>query len=207
MSETLGIIDAPDPASAMLQPIRLQLLEAFREPRSAAEAARLLEQPRQRIGHHVRALEEAGLLEQVGERRKGAFIERLLQSSARTYVVLPQALGALGADRGDVRDRFSSDYLLAAAAGILRDVAALRQLADKQGKRLATLAIEAEVNFATPQEQAAFAREAAECLAELAARYHHDGEGRRFRFTLAGHPAVRRSTPDSPEEETDDTAH
>lgn len=182
----------------MLQPIRQRLLETFREPRSAAEAARILEQPRQRIGYHVRALEGAGLLEKVGERRSGNFVEKLLQSSARTYVIAPGALGMVGADRDAVRDRFSSDYLLAAAAGILRDVGELRTRADGEDKQLATLAIETEVAFATPEDQAAFAEELAETMADLAARYHTDGEGRRFRFTLAGHPAVDRPA-DSPE--------
>lgn len=205
MQQSLGVIGSADPAASMLQPIRLRLLETFREPRSAAEAARLLDQPRQRLGHHVRALEQSGLLRQVGERRSGNFVERILQSSARSYVILPEALGAIGADRHDVQDRFASEYLLAAASGILRDVAALRARADREGKKLATLALETEVNFATPADQAAFAREAAECLADLAARYHTDGEGRRFRFTLAGLPAVRRSA--SPPESSDENAH
>ena len=98
--------------------------------------------------------------------------------------------------------------MLAGASGILRDVAALRERAAREGKKLATLAIEPEINFATPADQAAFARDVADCLADLAARYHTDGEGRRFRFTHAGLPAVRRSAP-HPEssDANDDTTH
>ncbi len=82
-------------AGLMLHPVRMQVLEQFREPASAAEVARRLELPRQRVGHHVRLLQEHGLLLHVGERRKGNFLEQLLQANARAYVIAPQALGPL----------------------------------------------------------------------------------------------------------------
>lgn len=204
MQNTVEVIDGPEAAASMLQSIRLRLLGAFREPASAAAVARRFDLPRQRLGHHVRALEDAGLLRQVGERRTGNFVERLLQSSARGYVIAPQALGEVGAGTGEVRDRFSCEYLLAAAAGILRQVASLRRLADRQGKRVPTLTLETEVNFRDPRAQAAFAEDLAGCLADLVARYHHDGDGRRFRFTIAGHPALGPVT-DAPEENEDES--
>ncbi len=182
-------VERAEQAAAMLDPLRLLLLDAFREPRSAAEAARSLGQPRQRIGHHVRTLRDLGLLSEVGERRRGNFVEQVLQTTARAYVVAPQALGAMAADASQVRDRFSSAYLAAAAAGILRDLCRFRAAADQAGKKLATLTLETEVCFGSPSEQADFARELAGCLAGLTAKYHRDGKGRRFRFTVAGLPA------------------
>jgi hypothetical protein len=148
--------------------------------------------PRQRIGHHVRLLRERGLLEDAGERRKGNFIEQLLVATARLYVIAPQALGGLGSDPEAVRDRFSSEYLAASAARTIRDLAALRQLGDEAGKKVATMTLETEVRFADARQQAQFAAELADALAGLTAKYHDADAsgGRRFRFTVGGYPAL-----------------
>ncbi len=148
--------------------------------------------PRQRIGHHVRLLQRVGLLREVGQRRRGAFTERLLQTTARAWAISPAALGVMGMSPEDIRDEFSSEYLAATAARTLRDVARLREMAEEQGKRVATLTVETEVRFATAAAQAAFADEATAVLTELVGKYHDEiaPDGRRFRFTLGGHPAL-----------------
>ena len=187
-------VGARDEAATLLHPLRRRLLDAFRTPSSAAEVARRLRQPRQRVGHHVRELQSRGLLVSAGERRTGNFVEKLLRSSALSYVISPDALGELAPDPKTIEDRVSSAYLLATAANTLRDVADLRQRADAAGKRLATLTLESEVRFASPADQAGYARELADTLKRLAAKYHDDEAdgGRSFRFTVAGHPAVER---------------
>ncbi len=205
MQRDFALISDPEQAAAALHPLRGQLLEQFREPRSAAEAARSLELPRQRIGHHVRLLQQQGLLAQVGERRRGAFTERLLQTTARAWTISPRALGAIGMAPDDVRDRFSSEYLAVASARTLHDVGILREMADEQGKRLATLTLETEVRFATPADQAAFAQALTRAVADLASRYHDESapEGRTFRFMIGGHPAA----PTHPEGGNDDVSN
>jgi DNA-binding transcriptional ArsR family regulator len=179
-------------ASTVLDVTRLRILAGLREPESAAGVARALGLPRQRVGYHVRALEKEGLLHPVGERRKGGTVERLLQASARSYVVSPEALGALGATRAEIQDRFSSAYQVAATARTLRDLAILQAGAAKAGKKLPTLTLETEVRFASADDQRAFAAELTEAVSHLAARYHDAQvpEGRTFRFVLAGHPAL-----------------
>jgi hypothetical protein len=192
MQHDFDLITRAEQAAAALHPLRSQLLEQFREPQSAAAVARNLELPRQRIGHHVRLLQEQGLLVRAGERRRGAFTEILLQTTARAWAISPGALGAMGMAADEIRDRFSSEYLAVAAARTLRDVGTLRDLADQQGKRLATLTVETEVRFANATEQAAFAEELTQALTDLVARYHDATTpgGRRFRFMMGGHPVV-----------------
>lgn len=191
MQAALDLIEDAERASAVLDPVRGRILAHLREPDSAAGVARALDLPRQRVGYHVRELERRGLLRQVAERRKGNFVERLLEATAVRYLIAPQALGPLAEGADEARDRFSSSYLITAAARTLRDAAELRARADARGKRLPTLTLETEVRFATPADQAAFAEEAAALLSELAARYHDEEaeSGRRFRFALLGHPA------------------
>lgn len=195
MTRDVAVLQTTSQAASLLDATRLAILEALRRPDSAAGVARRLGAPRQRIGYHVRALEAAGLLAVVGERRRRNTVERLLQATATVYVVGPTALGPLGASDAIPPDQFASAYLLAAASRTIGAVAALEDRARATGKALATLTIETEVRFATPAAQHAFARELAETLVALV-RKHHDADaagGRAFRFVVAGHPAVRPS--------------
>jgi DNA-binding transcriptional ArsR family regulator len=192
MQAAVQVLQTLRKASAVLDPTRLRILAGLREPGSAAGVARTLGLPRQRVGYHVRALEKEGLLRLVGERRNRGTTERLLQATARSYVVSPEALGVLGATRAEVQDRFSSAYQVAAMGRTLRDLAILQAGAAKAGKRLPTLTLETEVCFASPEEQRAFAEELTEALSLLSARYHRAQAplGRTFRFVLAGHPTL-----------------
>ncbi len=68
-----------------------------REPICAAELARRLALPRQRVNYHVRELERAGFLRPAGRQRKRNWIEQRYVATARSYVLSPEILGPLGA--------------------------------------------------------------------------------------------------------------
>jgi len=190
----LSVIHDPRRAAALLDPLRLKLLERLSEPNSASGLARQLRLPRQKVNYHLRELEKAKLVELVEERRKGNCIERVVRATAVTYVIDPAALGKLAADPSRVRDRFSSAYLVAVAARAIHELAALRAGAEKAGKKLATMTLETEVRFASAEARNAFAEELTNALADLTAKYH-DGKspgGRRFRFFAGGHPALKK---------------
>jgi DNA-binding transcriptional ArsR family regulator len=191
MQSALAVVDGPEPAASILKPARRRILEHLREPDSASGVAHALGLPRQRVGYHVRQLEKQGLIRAVGERRKGNFIERLLQTTARQYLIGPTALGPLGARPDRIRDRFSGDYLVAVAAQTMRDVGVLQERASQTGKLLATLTLQTEVRFANPQDQNSFAQELTESLTQLAGKYHRpDAEGgRTFRLVVGGYPS------------------
>lgn len=193
MQTSVEILELSEHAELILNPVRARLLEEFREPASAAEVARRLDLPRQRVGHHVRLLQQYDLLRPAGERRKGNFVEQLLQARARTYVIAPQALGNLGTNPEAIRDRFSSEYLAVTAAAMIADLAVLRRRADAEGLRVATLTLETQVRFASPGDQAAFAADLAQALAALTRKYHSPATagGRTFRFAVGGHPTVQ----------------
>jgi DNA-binding transcriptional ArsR family regulator len=194
------VLDAAEAASALLDPSRLRILTALREPDSSAGVARTLGLPRQRVGHHVRALEAAGLLTCVGERKKRNCVERLLQATARAYVLAPRLLGELGLSADEARDRFSSTYLLAAANRVIEEVAALRPRADAAGKKLPTLTLQTEVRFASARSQNEFLEALLAAFSELVARHHRPDApgGRTFRISLLGHPALAPEPPASP---------
>src|SRR5262245_45101343 len=106
------VIDSWETASAVLDPTRQLVLEQLALPDTAANVARSLGLPRQRIGYHVRELEKHGLIEQVAERRRGNCMERVVQATARRFIISPAALGQLGADPNQVADSMSAAYLI-----------------------------------------------------------------------------------------------
>lgn len=168
--------------SAPLAPLRRAVLEQLREPASATEVAARLGESRQRVNYHVRALERGGLVELVEERPRRGCTERVVRATADAVVVEPAVVGEVGD-----RDRYAADALLANGARLVRDVAAAREAAEAQGRRLLTFAIEAEVGFEHPADLERFADALADRIAELAAEL---GPGRRrYRVIVGGHPA------------------
>jgi DNA-binding transcriptional ArsR family regulator len=187
----IEVLRDPARAANLLQPERLRVLENLLEPDSASGVARRLQLPRQQVNYHLRELEKCGLVEFIEERRRGNCLERLVQATARSYLISPDALGRLGRDPALQPDRFSAAYLLAAAARAIREVARLLVRADKAGKRVATLTLETEVRFADAAARSAFAEELTNAVARLAAKYNTDRPGgRRFRFFLGAYPAA-----------------
>ena len=176
-----------DVSRARLSPLRRRALEELTEPASAAALAARLGESRQRVNYHVRELERAGLVELVEERRRRGCIERVVRATARAVVVDPEVIGDLDAI-AETQDRFAADMMLAIAARAVGDVAAMREKADAQGRRLVTFAIEADVAFDRPVDIERFADALAERVTELAAQFDSGRAGRRYRLIVGGYP-------------------
>lgn len=186
----IQVIDDPAVAEVSLDPIRVALLSQLTEPRSAAMLASRVGLPRQKVNYHLRTMEKHGLVELHEERRKGNVTERLMQATAASYVISPEALAAVQPDPDESPDRLSAGWLLALAAKLVRDVGALVTGTTRAGKKLATFGLEAEVRFASAADRAAFAEELAGAVTSLVAKYHDESAdgGRLHRLVVAVHP-------------------
>jgi DNA-binding transcriptional ArsR family regulator len=190
------VIEDAAAAEVSLDPIRARLLAELAEPASAAMLAARVGLPRQKVNYHLKALERHGLVELVGERRKGNMTERLMRATAASYVISPLALAAVQPDPKRSRDQLSARWLLALAAGLVRDVGTLITGAAKARKPLATYALDGEVRFASAADRAAFVQELTQGVSALIAKYH-DGSaehGRDHRVVVAVHPTVKPET-------------
>ncbi|MEU8203981.1 helix-turn-helix domain-containing protein [Streptosporangium sp. NPDC049046] len=212
----MTLMDEPDRLRVALTPIRRRLLARLREPASAVQLAIELELPRQRVGYHLRVLEEAGLIELVEERPRRGFVERVMRVTANAFLVDPGVLtspnGADGADEagkadgtgggegGDdggaevaegfcrVADQYAAEHLVEVAADTVRDVTRMAAAADRKGVRLLTFTLEARVRFAEPGDVHDFTDALADALSQVAARFDTPG-GRPYRLVAGGHPA------------------
>lgn len=195
MPADVAVLDDPAAALAALDPTRAALLAALAtEPASAAGVATRLGLPRQKVGYHLKALADLGLVVEVEQRRHGGLTERIFAASALSYVISPAAMGPAGTDPRRVSDRLSSSYLLALAARAVQEVGRLASAATKAGKRLPTLSVDTEIRFRNGADQAAFADELVAAVRDLAARYHDESAagGRWYRVVAFAHPRPRK---------------
>lgn len=192
--ESIEIVCGAGAAAALLGKDRNRILRELSTPDSASGVARRLGLPRQKVNYHLRELERVGLVRAVEERRKGNCTERIVEASASSYVISPQALGALGRDAGGERDWFSIAHLTRTAASVIHDLGVLASRAGAAGKRTATVTLETDVRFATPADRNAFAEELAGEISRLAAKYDRKSPGARaYRIFAGAYPSTRKS--------------
>jgi DNA-binding transcriptional ArsR family regulator len=181
-------------------PLRLAILRAAAEPRSATEIAAGLGLPRQRVNYHIGRLRRAGFLVPAERRRRRGLFEQRYTASARAYVVAPEALGPVAARADQMEDRMSAEYLLALAAQTQGDLGQALADAARQGKRVATLSISTEVRFTSPEQRARFARALQKAITRVVGRHTSPSStaegapaaGRLFRLVVGCFPPPAR---------------
>jgi DNA-binding transcriptional ArsR family regulator len=194
---SLDLVREPAHAAALLHhPLRLKILAALAEPDSATGVARRMNLPRQTVNYHVRELARARFLARAGRRRRRHLFEQCYVATARGYVLSPELLGKLAADPAQVADTLSAKYLLGLASKLQSELARSSELASAAGKRLATLSINTELRFTSPEQRAAFTQDLQRAFVEVAGRHsspfaNADGspaEGRPYRLVVGCYP-------------------
>ncbi|ANZ39528.1 transcriptional regulator [Lentzea guizhouensis] len=158
-----------------LSPLRRSLLELLKSPASATQLAAALQLPRQRVNYHVRALEQAGLVELVEQRQRRGCVERVLRARPGREIA------------ADVQDQFAATHLVSVAQDTAREVERMSGAAADTGKRLLTFTVETTVRFGEPGAVHEFTSDLAEAVRQLALRYDTES-GRPYRVVALGHP-------------------
>src|SRR3989442_6935433 len=108
------LVETTQQASAVLNPLRLELLRRADEPRTCSELAQALGETPQKIYYHVKVLERAGAIEKVEERRVRAIPEGYYRATARSFWLAPSLVGPIG-EPPRARDPLRLGFLLALA--------------------------------------------------------------------------------------------
>lgn len=194
---SVGLLRLPTQAAVLLHhPLRLKILAALLDPDSAAGVARRMKLPRQTVNYHVRELARARLLSRAGRRRRRQLYEQCYVATARGYALSPELLGKLAADPSQVADAFSAAYLIGLTCKMQSELGRVSDLATIAGKRLATLSINTELRFTSPEQRAKFTEELQSALVNVVGRFSSpfrsadgsDAEGRPFRLVLGCYP-------------------
>ncbi len=181
------VLESSEELAAIAHPTRLRVLDALRSRDSAAGVARTLGEPRQRINHHVKELERAGLVHHAGERRRGNFIEQLFESIAGTFVISPRLTWTDEARVQALRDQLSLENLVSFGERLQCDAAALLDLAAFDAEQIPSAAVDTAIRFADAEARAAFLDEYLALVAELVEKYAAS-TGPGFRVRVAVHP-------------------
>lgn len=186
----------PERAAILLTPLRLEILEKAREPRSASDIAGELGLPRQRVNYHVKELARGRFLRKAGQVRRRNFYEQRYRASARSYLVAPEVLGPVAAGLAAPGDRASAAYLLVAMARLQGEVCRAADQAAATGRRLATLTLDADLRFENAEQRDRFTRALRDAVASVIAEHAspaqasdgRPGAGRPYRLVIGCHP-------------------
>lgn len=183
-------------AELLLHPLRQRILSEAREASTAAEIARRVGLPAQKVNYHVRTLADAGFLLPAGEGRKRNLLEKRYRASARAYVLLPRVLGAMGPGAPGDADRLGATHLMHLGALVQEELAGWLggDVADPDG--VPTLSLDAEVRFDGAEQRAAFAdgvrRALTRLIGEHTAPARDEGgrprPGRAYRLVVGCYP-------------------
>jgi DNA-binding transcriptional ArsR family regulator len=80
-------IDDAETFEILNDPTRMELMEWLFEPATVSELAEAMQVPRTRLYHHIRLLEEVGMIRVVETRQRGAIPEKIYQITAKDFKI------------------------------------------------------------------------------------------------------------------------
>lgn len=188
-TSTVHVVRDAEALQALGHPIRVRALEALRDPASAAEVARRIRQPRQKVNYHLKQLEQAGLVKRSGERRTGNFVETLYRSAASSFVVSPEVTWADPRRARVLQAQLSLAELVRLGERLQSDAVALLDRAAYEGATIASASVGTEIRFRSEAERAAFLSEYLSAVGRLVDRFAAP-DGEPYRLMVATYPDV-----------------
>jgi DNA-binding transcriptional ArsR family regulator len=174
MQDVLYIEDVTQ-AMTLLKPIRLEILRRLDEPRTCPELADYFDETPQKVYYHVKALENARLVDKVAERRVRGVVEGHYQASARAYWLAPQLVSQIGGARC-AQDQMSLRVLLDLAEEVHSDIGKLGNRS-AVGAEVPSLSLSAHISLLDANRRAEFLNELQELFQELVRKYGVAEEG------------------------------
>jgi DNA-binding transcriptional ArsR family regulator len=164
------VVETPEQAMALLNPLRGEIVARLMEPASAAEVARQLGEQPQRINYHLKALEKAGLVERVGSRQVRNLVELLYRSIAKSFV-LAESLSMKPETMQKLKDQSALAHLIDTSERIKRDALLLMEQSD-ENETIPSAVLQLRVQLSDQEERNAFVDEYIALVQQLVDRYH-----------------------------------
>lgn len=181
------VVESPEQAMALLNPLRAEILSRLSEPASAAEVARGINEIPQRVNYHLKALEKVGLVRRVGSRQVRNLVEVLYLAVARTFI-LSEALNWSGDTVQRIKDQGSLSHLINTAERIKRDALQLLERSDHD-EQIPSATLDASITLASAEQRSAFVEEYVQLVNQLVEKYQTDAAGQeKYQVILAVYP-------------------
>jgi DNA-binding transcriptional ArsR family regulator len=179
--QTIALVTDPMSVEA-LTPFRRSLLRELDDPDSATGLAKRLGTTRQRVNYHLRALEDAGLVELDEVRQRRGLQERLMRRSGDVVVVDPTAFGHL-----EGKDRTGVVGVVSTASDLIRQAATVGSEASRAGEKVAAGTLDTVVRLKDPKSLRLMLEE----IASVVAKYDSGESGLAVRVATVALAAPR----------------
>lgn len=190
MKELLPIKNL-ESAKAILNPVRLQILDLLQEPMVCADVAALLGMTQQRVNNHLKVLLREGLVEVVMETLKGHLVEKTYRSSAKSIWLSQQITKLPEKDQRTRREAKSLHNLQNLSERLQEDTGILLDRVDAES--VPSIGVVADVRFRSAEERNQFTRDYFRLMHGLLEKYQGSGEkDEHFTAMLVCYPAVKR---------------
>ena len=180
------LLEDPSQVQALARPLRLAVLRHLSQPATNGEIAALLGEPPQKTHYHLKALEGAGLVERVDERKIRGIMEGVYQATARSYWLSPALTAGPGARRR-VGGQVNLGFVVTLAECLQSDLAQLAR--DEHDVPALAIVLDFDLK---DSDQKDFLREAREAVEEVSIKYAGKASRSRlktrFRLALACYP-------------------
>lgn len=163
------LIESPEQALALLNPVRGEIVVRLVEPASAAEVARMLGDTPQRINYHLKTLEKVGLVRRCGTRQVRNLVEVLFQAIAKSFV-LAESLSMKSETAHKLKDQGALAHLIRTAERLKQDALALMERSDA-AEQVPSASLELNVPLGDEAQRAAFVEDYVAAVQELVKKY------------------------------------
>lgn len=163
------LIELPEQASALINPLRAEILSQAKEPRSATEIAKLLQETPQRINYHIKMLEKVNLVRRVGTRQVRNLVEVLYQSIAHTFL-LAESLSIAPHLIQKMKDQGSLMHLIHTSERMKKDALLLMEQSEQE-EEIPSASIQMQLHLTNEEQRKQFIDDYVEMVKQLIGKY------------------------------------
>ncbi|WNB90782.1 helix-turn-helix domain-containing protein [Bacillus sp. NEB1478] len=181
------IVSEPEQAAALLHPVRSEIISLLKEPRSATELSKQMNDSAQKVNYHLKTLEKAGLVVRAGTRNVRNLVEVLYRSVGKSFL-LSDSLGLSQEQVRKLQDQTALAHILAFTEKVKRDAVSLMEQTEEE--QVPSAVMELEISLAGLAERQEFLQDYSNMLTELIKK-HHDPkqtDSRTFHVSMAMYP-------------------
>jgi DNA-binding transcriptional ArsR family regulator len=175
------LFDDLDMIGEVTHPLRSRIIHRLRKPHSVAELAASLDMPATRLYHHIKRLQEIGIISVIATRRAGVVTERQYRNTARDFRLTDDVLTSIDAA---TFSRAISSLFDVARSEFQREVEIGALLPDTLSGNATVGLVQLSLD---DRERAEFVDRLQALIAEYQAT-DHDAPETRWRLFLAGFP-------------------
>jgi len=186
MQETY-LVELPEQASALIHPLRTEILAQLKEPSSATEVAKKLKETPQKINYHLKTLQKVGLVKKVGTRQVRNLVEVLFQSIAKTFL-LAETLSISKETIQKIKDQGSLLHLIHTSERMKKDTLLLMQQADEK-EHIPSASLQMQVNLSNESIREQFVEDYISVVQSLVRKYQTtDKQSHPYQVLLSVYP-------------------